>query len=181
MIELSVIRDLVAIFGVIAGFSYYVLTVRNQQRNQQLQLETRQAQLFTQYIFQILTTESLKEYYQIFEMEWKDIEDFYRKYGLTTNPDIHAFRTRLFELLNILGTYVRNDLIGIELVNEAIGGGILRMWPKFRDVIEYERTHIYTSNYMRDMAYLYEETLKYREKIGQKLDANILNPSLPNR
>jgi hypothetical protein len=29
MVELSVIRDLLAIFGVIAGFSYYVLTVRN--------------------------------------------------------------------------------------------------------------------------------------------------------
>jgi hypothetical protein len=39
MIELSVVRDLVAIFGVIAGFSYYVLTVRNAQRNQQHQLE----------------------------------------------------------------------------------------------------------------------------------------------
>jgi len=46
MIELSTIRDLVAIFGVIAGFSYYVLTVRATRKNQQQQLETRQAQLF---------------------------------------------------------------------------------------------------------------------------------------
>ena len=52
MIELDVIRDLVAIFGVIAGFSYYVMTVRINQKNQELmlkaqqqQLETRQAQL----------------------------------------------------------------------------------------------------------------------------------------
>jgi hypothetical protein len=33
MIELGVIRDLVTIFGVLAGFSCYVLTVRNNQRN----------------------------------------------------------------------------------------------------------------------------------------------------
>jgi len=45
MIEISVIRDFVAIFGVIAGFSYYVLTVRATRRNQDLQLDTRQAQL----------------------------------------------------------------------------------------------------------------------------------------
>jgi len=32
MIDVSVIRDLVAIFGVIAGFSYYVITVRNTNR-----------------------------------------------------------------------------------------------------------------------------------------------------
>ena len=58
MIELSVIRDLVAIFGVIAGFSYYVLTVRNAQRNQQHQLETRQAQLF----MNVFNTFASKEY-----------------------------------------------------------------------------------------------------------------------
>ncbi len=32
MIELSVARDLVAIFGVIGGFSYYVMTVRNARK-----------------------------------------------------------------------------------------------------------------------------------------------------
>ena len=41
MIELSVIRDLVAIFGVIAGLTYYMTTVRNQNR-------TRRAQLYMQ-------------------------------------------------------------------------------------------------------------------------------------
>jgi sensor domain CHASE-containing protein len=41
MIELSVIRDLVAIFGVIAGFSYYVLTVRANQKNQELTLKAQ--------------------------------------------------------------------------------------------------------------------------------------------
>lgn len=41
MIELSTIQDLVAIFGVIAGFNYYVLTVQNQRK-------ARQAQLFIQ-------------------------------------------------------------------------------------------------------------------------------------
>ena len=38
---LQVVRDLVAIFGVIAGFVYYVLTVGNAQK-------TRRTQLFTQ-------------------------------------------------------------------------------------------------------------------------------------
>ncbi|TFH03581.1 MAG: hypothetical protein E4H14_16495 [Candidatus Thorarchaeota archaeon] len=47
MIELSTIRDLVAIFGVIAGFSYYVLTVRNNQKNQELALESRKLSIYT--------------------------------------------------------------------------------------------------------------------------------------
>jgi hypothetical protein len=32
---LQVVRDLVAIVGVIAGFSYYIMTVRNQNRTRQ--------------------------------------------------------------------------------------------------------------------------------------------------
>lgn len=36
LMEISVIRDIVAIFGVIAGFSYYVLTVRATRKNQEL-------------------------------------------------------------------------------------------------------------------------------------------------
>ena len=72
MIELSIIRDLVAIFGVIAGFSYYVLTVRANQRNQelalkaqQLQLETRQAQLLMQVYNKFDTKEKHHAYTQI--------------------------------------------------------------------------------------------------------------------
>ena len=171
--EISVIRDIVAIFGVIAGFSYYVLTVRATRKNQELQLETRQAQLFTQFMFQLFTTDSIKEYFEVFEMQWDSYEDYWRKYGLPTNPDAVAYTTRLRENLNILGTYVRNDLISIELVNEAIGGVLIRMWPKWRDIIEYERANFYTPNYARDFEYLYNEILKLREKTGQGIDMTL--------
>ena len=37
-VSLQMVRVVVAIFRVIAGFGYYVLTVRSKQRNQRLQL-----------------------------------------------------------------------------------------------------------------------------------------------
>ncbi len=46
MIELLVIRDLVTIFVVIAGLSFYVWTVRNAQKSQQMAEQNRQIQLF---------------------------------------------------------------------------------------------------------------------------------------
>jgi hypothetical protein len=64
MIELSTIRDLVAIFGVIAGFSYYVITVRTNQRNQQNQLETRQAQLFWNIYDKFETRENSERFFE---------------------------------------------------------------------------------------------------------------------
>ena len=48
MIELSVIRDLVAIFGVLAGFSYYVMTVRSQQKNQEISQKNQELTIKSQ-------------------------------------------------------------------------------------------------------------------------------------
>jgi len=69
MIELSVTRDLVAIFGVIAGFSYYVLTVRNQNR-------TRQAQLFMQMYNRWNTLELRTQFDIVMNADWNDYEGF---------------------------------------------------------------------------------------------------------
>jgi len=53
LLMLQVVRDLVAIFGVIAGFTYYVLTVRNAQK-------TRRALLFTQIYSDFTRPENLR-------------------------------------------------------------------------------------------------------------------------
>jgi len=172
MVELSVVRDLVAIFGVIAGFSYYVIVVNNTRKNQQLQLETRQAQLFSQFMFQFFTTEFIKQYFDLFEMDWDDYDDYWKKYSLFSNPDAYCYRHRLHEMLNLLGTYVKNDLIEVHLINQSIGGVVVRIWPKWRNIIEHERLHMYTPNYMEDFEYLYHEVIKYREKVGQEIDSN---------
>ena len=38
MIEISAVRDLVAIFGVLAGFAYYIVTVQNANKVRKTQL-----------------------------------------------------------------------------------------------------------------------------------------------
>ena len=83
MIELSVIRDLVAIFGVIAGFTYYVLTVRNQNR-------TRQAQQLMNLYESYRSIESRRQSLEIQSWKYKDLDDFFDKYGDDTNPEAWA-------------------------------------------------------------------------------------------
>ncbi|MCJ7732368.1 hypothetical protein MUP51_08640 [Candidatus Bathyarchaeota archaeon] len=73
MVELSVIRDCIAIFGVLAGFSYYVLTVRATRRNQDLQLETRQTQLFM-YLYDKWSSEDFQR--KTMELRLMDLDDF---------------------------------------------------------------------------------------------------------
>ncbi len=88
MIELSTIRDLVAIFGVLAGFSYYVLTVRANQRNQQLTLETRQAQLFMKIYTAYSSKEIPEAYGEMMTWEWKDFDEFTKKYYNRKSLDV---------------------------------------------------------------------------------------------
>ena len=64
MIEISMVRDLVAIFGVIAGFSYYVLVVRNAQRTREMSLEAQKTQIFLQ-IYGTITPELVNHVIEI--------------------------------------------------------------------------------------------------------------------
>ena len=96
----SMIRDLVAIFGVIAGFSYYVLTVRNAQRTRELTLkaqehatETRETQIFMQ-LYQNLNNEDIyKKWAELVNQEKIEFNEYVEKYdssflGLRPNREI---------------------------------------------------------------------------------------------
>ena len=80
MIELSTVRDLVAIFGVIAGFTYYVITVRNAQK-------TRQTQTLMQLYQTRYSPEGVKRLWAIMSMEWTDFDDWMKKYSPSRNKE----------------------------------------------------------------------------------------------
>ena len=135
MIELSVIRDLVAIFGVIAGFSYYVLTVRATRKNQEQQLETRHTQLFLQYTRRI---DKIRDNWdEVFNnWSWKDYNDFMEKYGPDTNPEkwkVLMSVTAIFEEMGVLATH---GSIDIQLVYDMMASYPIRLWDKIEPIID---------------------------------------------
>jgi hypothetical protein len=137
MIELSVIRDLVAIFGVLAGFSYYVLTVRNNQRNQRQQLETRQAQLFMQAYGIFTEKEFQKNWFEmVYQWYWDDYDDFMAKYGPQTNSEEASKWGSVLAYFESLGVFVEQKLIDIELVSRLGSYNIINCWEKFSPVFE---------------------------------------------
>jgi hypothetical protein len=154
MVELSIIRDLVAIFGVIAGFSYYVLTVRNAHRNQQHQLETRQAQLFSQYHLRF--NEDFDKYNKIvMDWEYENVDDFDSKYGRVENPVLWRDFLKLTSFLEGLGVLVKRDLTSIELVNDLMSGFIVRFWEKYKPYTLEIRTRYDWPNAYEHIEYLY--------------------------
>jgi len=121
---LSMIRDIVTIFGVIAGFSYYVMTVRNSNK-------ARKTQLLMQLRTLYLDKEWLKDFAELLEDEWTDIEDYNKKYGYSNNPEHYAKSFRLFEYLDGIGYLLHENLIDIEsLYYMSQGAGTPVQWRK---------------------------------------------------
>ena len=128
MIELSTIRDLVAIFGVIAGFSYYVLTVRATRKNQQQQLETRQAQLFMQIYNLWYSTDFWKNWDNITNYDFKDYDDYYEK----ITPEISYSSRSLFAFFEGLGVLVKRGLIAPSFIDDLMSAMVINFWEKMK-------------------------------------------------
>ena len=162
MIELSVVRDLVAIFGVIAGFSYYVLTVRNAQRSQRIAEESREVQLFSSY----WTEEDFKRMINLLNMEWTDYDDFERKYGSDNNPDNYAKRNAMLMIFNNIGYLIKRGLVDRKPYFDLMGTTPYIFWVKFGDVI-YEIRRRYNQPWFGQFfEYYANECVKYWQKKG---------------
>ena len=155
MIELSVIRDFVAIFGVIAGFSYYILVLRTQ-------IQTRQAQLFSTLSKDLSDYDSWVRNRELMYMEWDDYDDFEKKYGSDTNPIAYAQWT----FSNNLGVMLKRNLVDEEMVYDSIGSSIIMMWDKFEPIIKEQRVRYMGPNFLEHFEYLIKR-MKHIQEIKE--------------
>jgi hypothetical protein len=166
MIELSVIRDLVAIFGVIAGFSYYVLTVRNADKVRKMQLISR----IREQGGRSVTNELYGE--ELMEMEWEDFDDFRAKYDSTVNPENWAKRSLWFGYYQEIGYMLHESIVDVEMVYNVLGGhNALQMWAKFESIILGQRKLYRDPSWYKYFEYFATEIKKYR--VSQGIEAEI--------
>jgi hypothetical protein len=152
---LQVVRDLVAIFGVIAGFSYYVMTVRNSQRMQIMQLETRQAQLFMQ-IYSPLTDEHFnKMFFEVLNYQWEDYEDYNKNY--LEEKDARSKLGALANYFEGIGVLVKRGLIDVSFVDDLMSGATLLYWEKLEEVVKEQRRRDNWPQMVEYAEYLYEQ------------------------
>jgi hypothetical protein len=175
MIELTAIRDLVAIFGVIAGFSYYVLTVRNAQRNQTFtlksqeeSLETRQTALMMQIFHELGSPEYWERYTRYrYGQDFESFDEFWEKSGPVTNPEGYAEISSFWYAYVAIGSLVYRNKLDLDYVGLFLGDLPVRAWEKWRHIILELR-----ANYGWEGAYISWEYLAHRIKEHLKSDFN---------
>ena len=141
--------------GLLVGIFYYIMTLRNQQKNQQLSLETRQAQLFMYMYDKWSSEDHTRKFSEIQKWEWKDYDDFQEKYGKEKNPDIYIRFSTIGRFFEGIGVLVKRELIDPYFVDDLMSSHILRFWDKFGESIIIEtQTRENSPQYYEYIVYL---------------------------
>ena len=166
MVDAQTISIIFAGVSIGVAALYYTLTLRNTQRAQQLQLETRQAQLFMQAYSRFTEKEFQKSWFEmVSQWEWDDYDDFMAKYGPKTNSEDASKWGSVLAYFEGLGVFVEQGLIDIELVSRLGSTNIINCWEKFGPVFE-EYTRRTGNPYAYDyLEWLYNELKDKRHKI----------------
>jgi hypothetical protein len=167
MIELQTVLTYLTLISVPVGVLYHIMTLNNSRKNQQLQLETRQTQLFMNLYETWRSPDFRKRSNFInFQLEYENLEDFWEKYGPIADPDAFDSWASIAAFYQGIGVLVKKGMIDIEIVNELIGNSTIIFWEKMSpEIIESrEKTQRrFSSTLWNDFEYLYEEILKFRE------------------
>jgi len=117
--------------GLTVSIVYYTSVLRNANKTQQMQLETRQAQLFLN-IFNVYASKQFQKDREALMALWKwtDYDDFMSKFGPEINPNDHAIWDSTITWLEGLGVLVKRGLIDPELVYDIMYGFIINFWEK---------------------------------------------------
>jgi len=154
MIELSVIRDLVTIFGVIAGFSYYVMTVKHQN-------SSRRGQLFMEMYRDFKRPDVQKAYSDIVHVwKWDNWEDFQKKYGRLSNWDEFNKYMLVYSIYEGLGVLIYRNLIDVKMIDELMRSYVIQFWEKIGPVMVESRVRRDNPWIAEWTDYLYTEVKK---------------------
>ena len=138
------------------------MNLRNTQRNMQLTLETRQAQFFMELYEKLGSEENQRKGFEVYKMEWKDFDDWKKKYDWTVNEDAYAKFVSHWRGWDSIGFVVYNNLVDPVKIYELQGTVIISRWERFKELIIGIRERSNNPLFLKFFEYLYNEMVKLR-------------------
>ena len=134
-----------------------MIIMRNSQRNQQMQLETRQAQLFMNTYLHATTEEYTKADYDLFNIDLKSIEDWYE---LLEDKEKYTSFNMWALYYEGVGVLVRKQLVDIDHVARLLSGMIMSFWEKIEAGVKAMREHYDYPRAMIEAEFLYNSVVE---------------------
>jgi len=145
----------VASAGMFIAAVYYVLQIRHQTKIRQTDLVMK---LYSTYD----SMEFIEAWRKIYFTEFKDYDDFLKKFG--GKREIAIFVFRFFEEVGVL---LRKKLIDIALVDELFGNNVKMTWEKTKDTILEDARRRVNPRAYENFEYLYNEMKRREQKIAK--------------
>ena len=157
--------------GLTASIFYYANILRNANRTQQMQLETRQAQLFMGFHTAWHNTDFYREMIEVaFLWKYEDYDDFMNKYWMTSNPEAFTLWGRAESYLEGMGVMMKRGLLDPSLMDDLMSGYIIAMWEKYAPFMLEFRTRNNQPQFGEFFEYLYREVMKSTIKDHPELE-----------
>jgi hypothetical protein len=155
MVDIQTVSIAIASASVTLAAIYYIWQIRHQTKIRQTDLVIRLSDFGTRKDFLEACTD-------IFEAEFKDYDDFVRKYGafFSKKPIPMSYFT-VGNFMERVGVLLKNGLLDVTLVSQLMT--VTDFWEKMKPLIEGIREEEHNQNYYAYFEYLYNE-MKKREK-----------------
>ena len=157
MVEITyqMVLSILQTAGILVGIYYYVMTLRNAQKNRMIEM-----------VFQRVQTRNPEYFKNIYDanpslLEWDTVEEFHRKYNWRTTPNLIAKRGHIFAKLNAWGYLLREGLVDLEFLARHHNPSFIKYWweenePIFID----QRRRTNNPEAEKDFEFLYDEVKK---------------------
>ena len=169
MVEITyqMVLSTIQTISLVVGIIYYITIMRNQQKTQEQQLETRQTQVFMQIYQQLSSENSYRTFMELLNLEIIDNDEYLQKYDSSVNPDHYAKRAAIWYNYNTMGELLRMGIVERDLlVRLQLDTQVTLMWEKWEGIIRATRARENIPDIWKGFEYLYNEMKKYRVESG---------------
>lgn len=137
--------------GLLVGISYYILSLRNQNR-------ARKTQLYLQMINKFSEPDYLEALGKLNDLEWSTAEDFIEDWRA---PEGRMTIRTLGNWYEGLGVLVKENLLDMRVVALLVTGLVIQFWDKFIPVIDEVREALEWPRFYIEAEYLYDQLKSY--------------------
>ncbi|MCX6655123.1 MAG: hypothetical protein NTY03_08385 [Candidatus Bathyarchaeota archaeon] len=158
MVDLALLQSvsyMAGALGVCIGALSFAFNMRASERN-------RRIQLVSQMSNDLINFEGYSKYFDLLNMEWRDYDDFEKKYGSDFNVHAASQRFSVWLTFNKLGYMLSKGLVDAEDIYEMGGMNCIMCWAKWEAIIRESRRRYNGADYLSYFEYLASEMNKMK-------------------
>ena len=164
MVSIEQVLYILPLLALTASILYYSINVRNANKTQKMQLETRQIQMFMNINNVRSSPEFQKLIYRVtFIDEWNDLEDYFEKYGPEKNLDAYSEHLFVWQLYDTIGFLLEKEVIDLSYIDDLFKASLIVAWKKFEPVIKMNRQRVNQPNLWNQFEYLAVQITKTQQ------------------